>query len=45
MSLADDMRAAADTLEKVSDLYEAFDPKAYPWTAARLRAEAEVVDS
>lgn len=44
-SLADRMRAAADTLEEVSELYEAFSASDYLWSAARLRHEAEVVES
>lgn len=45
MSLAERMRAAADTLEELSVLYEAAIPTHYPWTPHRLRIEAEHVDS
>ncbi len=45
MSLADEMRTAADTLEAVSGLYEAFEPVKYPWSAEELRREAEHVEA
>lgn len=45
-ALAAEMRAAADTLEKLNrHLYAAHDPRHYPWTAWSLRREAEVVES
>jgi len=34
------MRDAADTLETVSRLYNAYLPSAYPWSAEDLRREA-----
>lgn len=38
------MREAADTLEEVSQLYEAFNPATYSWTATELRLEATYVE-
>jgi len=45
------MREAADTLEEVSQLYEAFNPATYGrkrdqllWTATELRLEATYVE-
>ena len=43
MSLADEMRTAADVLEAASGLYDAFDVKTYTWSATDLRREAEHV--
>ena len=45
MTLADDMRAAADTLEKASERYGAAHPDMYHWTAKLLRNEAIHVQS
>ncbi len=38
------MRAAADTLEEASRLYDAIEPAHYPWTPAQLRHEADQVE-
>lgn len=38
------MREAADVVEEVSELYEAFNPATYSWTAAELRLEATHVE-
>jgi hypothetical protein len=43
-SLADRMCAAADTLEEVSKLYQAYNPASYRWSAAELRHEAPHID-
>jgi hypothetical protein len=43
--LATAMRAAADTLEAVSGLYDAASPPRYPWSAEELRREAEHVEA
>ena len=43
MSLADDMRAAADTLDAVSALYGYTFTALAPWTAEELRRESEHV--
>lgn len=39
------MRDAADTLETVSRLYDAYMPSAYPWSAQDLRREALHVEA
>ena len=44
MSLADEMRSAAQTLEAVSGLYSAHNPTQYPWSAEDLRREAPHVE-
>lgn len=45
MSLADDMRAAASTLEKASHRYGYLNPSAAEWCPETLRREAEHVES
>lgn len=42
--LASDMRTAADHLENFSKMYDAIDSTEYPWTAAELRHEADVLE-
>lgn len=44
MMLADEMRRAADTLEKVARLYGSRNPATSTWTARRLRYEADILD-
>lgn len=39
------MLDAADTLETVSRLYDAYMPSAYPWSAQDLRREALHVEA
>jgi len=39
------MREAAATLIEVSELYEAFDPRKYPWCAEELLNEATHVEA
>lgn len=45
MPLADDMRAAALTLERASQRYGYFTPSAAEWCAESLRREADHVES
>jgi hypothetical protein len=44
MSITDEMRQAADILEKVSRLYDWKDPSRGEWSAAQLRREANYLD-
>jgi hypothetical protein len=41
MTITDEMRLAADILEKVSRLYDWKDPERGEWSARQLRAEAD----
>lgn len=43
-SLPNRMREAAATLVEVSELFEAFCPEKYPWTAEELLREADHVE-
>jgi hypothetical protein len=44
MNLTDEMRQAADILEKVSRLYDWKDPARGEWSARQLRREADYLD-
>ena len=44
MTLTDEMRQAADILEKVSRLYDWKDPARGEWSARQLRREADYLD-
>ena len=44
MNLTDEMRQAADILEKVSRLYDWKDPARGEWSARQLRCEADYLD-
>jgi hypothetical protein len=44
MTITDEMRLAADILEKVSRLYDWKDPERGEWSARQLRTEANYLD-
>ena len=44
MTLTDEMRLAADIIEKVSRIYDWKDPERGEWSAAQLRKEADYLD-
>ena len=45
VNLSARMREAAATLVEVSELFEAFCPEKYPWTAEELLREADHVEA
>jgi hypothetical protein len=44
VTITDEMRLAADILEKLSKLYDWKDPQRGEWSARQLRAEADYLD-